>query len=128
MNAAIDEHTKRLYAAAYVAGERLIEAHATWERLYNQWVTATDDGDEAAYSAAERDMQEAMAVLGSVLTAARQPPYSMRLVWGAAGLMELTLTGDASTMAVWVEEPIDLRPPRRERPLWRSTAVAGGTA
>jgi hypothetical protein len=120
----MDEHTKRLYSAAYLAGQRLIEARATWERM---WGYDEDDWDQAAYAAAERTMHEAMDVFASVLRAARLPDGGRRLLHGDDGWMEVTLTED-EPMAVWMEEPVDVRPAQRERPLWRSTAVAGGTA
>jgi hypothetical protein len=120
----VDEHTKQLYAAAYLAGQRLIEARATWERLYA--IEDEDAWDQAAYTAAEHCMHEAMDVLASVLRAAGLAPGAYRLVWGADGLMHLRMDGTVP-MAVWVEEPVDVRPSTKERPLWRSTAVAGGT-
>jgi hypothetical protein len=124
MSTETPEHTKQLYAAAYVAGQRLIEATATWERL--DAIEDDDAWDQAAYTAAERCMHEAMDVLASVLRAAGLPQGAYRLVWGADGLMHLRMDG-AVPMAAWVEEPVDVRPVQRERPLWRSTAVAGGT-
>jgi hypothetical protein len=121
----MDEHTKQLYAAAYLAGQRLIEARATWERLWD--IEDEEAWDQAAYSAAEHCMHEAMDVLASVLRAAGLPQGAYRLVWGADGLMHLRMDGTVP-MAAWVEEPVDVRPVQREQPLWRSAAVAGTVA
>ncbi len=120
------EHTKRLYSAAYVAGQRLIAARATWEQLFDAQEDDRDEPwDEAAYTAAERTMHDAMDVLASVLRAAGLRAAQERLVWGADGLLGLSLGG---LMAEWREQPVDVRPVQRERPLWRSTAVAGAVS
>jgi hypothetical protein len=109
-----DERTKQLWHQCYLAGERFIEAYATWERL-----CGTDPDDTQAYQgyvAAEGAAAQASSILRELLTHTGLPEDCWRLVLGAAGLMELTWAEDVA-QAVWREEPIDVRPTRPER-LW----------
>jgi hypothetical protein len=112
------ERTRQQWHQCYLAGERLIEARATWERLYD--ADEEETWDQAAYNAAERCRHEAMDILLSLLRAAGLQGGAMRLVQGAEGLMELGVDGEWP-MAVWREEPVDVRPQRPER-LWDGRA------
>jgi hypothetical protein len=114
MKPRIDERTRQLWHQAYLAGERFIEARATWERLYE--AAAADDGDQEAYTAAVHVMDQAALILAELVRQAGMPAQGRRLILGADGLMELTLW-DAVAQAMWREEPIDVRPARPER-LW----------
>jgi hypothetical protein len=119
MTAETDERTRQLWGQAYLAGQRVLEAE---EKLRNISAAAPEEWIPVA-----REHSEAERTLLDLLEKAGLPRNGERLVWGADGLLDLA-SGDFGPLVVRREEPVDLRPPRRERPLWRSTAVAGGTA
>jgi hypothetical protein len=99
MTAEMDERTRQLWHQAYLQGERVIELEETLRRLsaadiLTEWMPVAQE-----HSAAER-------ILADLLEKAGLPQNGERLVSGAGGLM-----------AVWREEPVDVRPVRPER-LW----------
>jgi hypothetical protein len=109
MTAEMDERTRQLWHQAYLQGERVIELEETLRRLsaadiLTEWMPVAQE-----HSAAER-------ILADLLEKAGLPQNGERLVSGAGGLMDLARC-DEGPMAVWREEPVDVRPVRPER-LW----------